>query len=46
MVERLEGYRANRKRGLADLTAELQQRLQSLILPSGFGMLAQESPEK
>jgi hypothetical protein len=46
VVERLEGYRANRKRGLADLTAELQQRLQSLILPSGFGMLAQESPEK
>ena len=44
--ERLEGYRANRKRAVADLTAELQQPLQSLILPSGFGMLAQETPEK
>jgi hypothetical protein len=38
--ERLEAYRADRRRAVADLTAELQRRLQGLILPSGSGDLA------
>ena len=34
--ERLESYHANRRRAVADLTGELQQRLESLILPTGL----------
>ncbi|MFN9643901.1 MAG: 1-acyl-sn-glycerol-3-phosphate acyltransferase [Cyanobacteriota bacterium] len=33
--ERLEAYRVDRRRAVADLTGELQRRLQALILPSG-----------
>ena len=36
VVERLEAYRADRRRAVADLTGELQRRLESLILPTGM----------
>jgi hypothetical protein len=32
---RLEAYRADRRRAVADLTGELQRRLEGLILPTG-----------
>ena len=34
--ERLEAYRAERRRAVAELTGELQRRLESLILPTGL----------
>ena len=34
--KRLEAYGADRRRAVADLTGELQQRLESLILPTGL----------
>jgi 1-acyl-sn-glycerol-3-phosphate acyltransferase len=34
--ERLEAYRVDRRRAVADLTGELQRRLESLILPTGL----------
>ena len=33
----LAGYRSDRRRAVADLTATLQQRLEGLIVPSGMG---------
>lgn len=34
--ERLDGYRADRRRAVANLTSELQRRLENLILPTGL----------
>jgi 1-acyl-sn-glycerol-3-phosphate acyltransferase len=42
--ERLEAYRADRRRAVADLTAELQRRLQALILLSDSGDLPPTRP--
>ncbi|MFN6340402.1 MAG: 1-acyl-sn-glycerol-3-phosphate acyltransferase [Cyanobacteriota bacterium] len=35
---RLEAYRADRRRAVADLTDELRQRLEGLIVPTGTGL--------
>jgi hypothetical protein len=35
--ERLEDYRRDRRRAVADLTAELGDRLEQLIIPSPLG---------
>jgi hypothetical protein len=33
---RLEAYRSDRRRAIADLTSELQSRLEALVLPTGL----------
>ncbi|MFN9548216.1 MAG: 1-acyl-sn-glycerol-3-phosphate acyltransferase [Cyanobacteriota bacterium] len=40
---RLEAYRADRRRAVADLTGELQRRLERLIMPTGGGDLESEA---
>ena len=39
VAERLEAYRADRRQAVADLTGEVQQRLEGMILPTGVGAL-------